>query len=291
MKPLKFDIKSNGKLNEYLLGTPYDKWLDKTVLDNKTLYDKLLNGYDNQDSDWHTLFNNLAYYNCTHEENIFLYEKLIWELIKGKFIYVIINFNTPYFLSQNDLPFDKIDWEYSIEYQVNFDTKDATFLDNGFVKARTGWIKPPTPKWKNSEKDKTALFEIHDFKTFIDVILTIALDDYGSINIFCLEEDRKDDLVSKLRKSKKPKLTEILTEKDLFIALLLGGEVDYYDYILVKSFSDLEPKLTELTKRLNEGGKFYEENVEELNNFKELVELIEKCFGLKISTDNNMYKQ
>lgn len=287
MKTLKFDIKLNEKLNEYHLAAPYDKWLQKTIWNNKKeLYNELLVSYENQQSNWNELFYKLAYYNCTHEENIFIYEKLLWELIKNKKVYVIINFRTASFLNSNDLPFDKIDWEYEIEHQSNIDNTKTIFSDNGFVNAKTSWIKPATPKWNNSEEDKTALFEISDFDTFIKVVFSIVMDECGSINLFCFEENRKNDLVNILNRANRPNLQEILNPKDLFITLFLGEDEGYQDYILIKSFSDLSSKLNDLTNNLNKGGQIYESELEEVNNFEELTELIDKSFGLKINADN-----
>ena len=292
MKTLKFDIKSNDNLNEYHLGATYDKWLEKTIWnDKKVLYNKLLESYDNQQSDWHKLFYNLAYYNCSHEENIFIYEKLIWELINDKKIYAIINFRTASFLSSNDLPFDKIDWEYEIEYQSNIENTETIFSDNGFVKARTGWIKPATPRWNNSEEDKTALFEIDNFETFIKVVFEIIMDECGSINLFCSEENRKSDLVTILNSKDRPNIQQILNPKDIFITMFLGEDEGYQDYILLKSFSDLSLKLTRLTNDLNEGGKIYENGLEGVKDFESLLELIYKSFGLKINTDNTVYSK
>lgn len=288
MKNLKFDIKSKENLHEYHLGASHDKWLEKKIWDNKALYETMLDGYENCESDWHTLFYNLAYYNCTHEENIFIYEKLIWELIKGKNVYTIINFRTTSFLSSNDLPFDKIDWEYEIEYQSNIDNTKTTFSDNGFVKAKTGWIEPATSRWDNSEEHKTALFEIRDFKTFIKVVFAIIMDDCGSINLFCFEENRKNDLVNCLTDTSRPNLHKILSNKDLFITMFLGEDEGYQDYILVKSFSDISSKINRLTNDLNEGGQNYERGLETVRDFEGLLELINKSFGLKINTDNTM---
>ena len=90
---------------------------------------------------------------------------------------------------------------------------------NGFVKAKTGWIKPATSRWDNSEEHKTALFEIRDFKTFIKVVFAIIMDDCGSINLFCFEENRKNDLVNYLTDTNRPNLHNILSNQDLFITM------------------------------------------------------------------------
>jgi hypothetical protein len=282
MRPLKFNISTKDGLNEYHLGATYDKWLEKTIwTDKKELYNTLCDNFENQESQWHKLFYNLAYYNCTHEENIFIYERLIWDLIQNRNVYVIINFRTASFLSYNDFPFDKVNWEYEIECQANLENTETIFSDNGFVKARSSWIKPPTPRWNNEDEDKTAVFKINDFATFIKVVFACIMDDCGSLNFFCIEQDKKEKLISTLQGTDKPILSDILECEDLFITLFLGADEGYQDYLLIKSKTDLTNKLNDIANNINKGGEIYETELESVNTFDQLTSLIDKSFGLK----------
>jgi hypothetical protein len=281
MRQLQFNKKVCGQLNEYHLGATNDKWLEKTIWrDKKEFYQTLFSDYDNQENEFYALFHNLAYYNCTHEENIFIYEKLIWDLIKDHTVFVIINFRAASFLWENDFPFDKIDWEYEIEYQISEDWKEMIFMDNGFVKAKTGWIKPPTPNWNNEEENKTALFQIKNFGQFIRSIHCGIMDDGFSLNFFCLNSDKKETLISSLRANQKPSLENILGANDLFVTLHLGADEGYQDYVLIKSKIDIEKKLSELTNQLNHSGQLYEAGLENIKSFESLVRLIQSSFGL-----------
>jgi hypothetical protein len=283
MRPLKFNISTKDGLNEYHLGATYDKWLEKTIwTDKQEFYKTLFDNYENQESQFHKLFYNFAYYNCTHEENIFIYERLIWDLIQDKTVYVIINFRTASFLNGNDLKFDKVNWEYEIEYQSNIDSTDTIFSDKGFVPAKTGWIKPPTPRWNNEDEDKTAVFEIDNFTTFIKVVFACIMDDCGSLNCFCIGKDKKEELINTLQASDKPILSDILDSEDLFITLFLGADEGYQDYLLIKSKADLTNKLNNITNNINKGGEVYEAELESVNSFEQLTSLIEKSFGLKM---------
>lgn len=284
MRPLKFNISTKDELNEYHLGATYNKWLEKTIWkDKKEFYKTLFDSYENQESQFHKLFYNFAYYNCTHEENIFIYERLIWDLIHDKNVYVIINFRTASFLCGNDLSFDKVNWEYEIEYQLNIDNTETVFRDNGFVPAKTGWIKPQTPRWNNEDEDKTAVFEIDCFATFIKVVFACIMDDCGSLNFFCVNKNRKDKLISTLQAADKPILSDILDSEDLFITLFLGADEGYQDYLLIKSKTDMTNKLNRITSNINKGGEIYEAELESVNSFEQLISLIEKSFGLKMN--------
>ncbi len=283
MRQIQFDIKTKDELNEYHLGAARNKWLDKTIwTDKQDFYQTLFDKYESQESQFHELFYNLAYYNCTHEENIFVYERLIWDLIAGKKIYAIINFRTASFLVANDLPFEKISWEYEIEYLSNIDFTQMVFTDNEFVRAKTGWIQPPTDRWDNNDEDKTALFEVNDFRTFIGVIFSIIMDDCGSINLFCCEKEKKNFLTDILNGDNKPSLEKILDPNDIFITLFLGSDEGYQDYLLIKTKADLTRKLKEISDKLNKAGQIYEDELDHVNSFDNLVRLIEKSFGLKM---------
>jgi len=283
MRPLRFDIKVNEGLNEYHLGATYDKWLEKTIwTGKKEFYNTLCDNFENQKSHWHELFYNLAYHNCTHEENIFIYERLIWDLIQNRNVYVIINFRAALFLSDNDLSFDKVNWEYEIEYQSNLENTETIFSDNGFVQAKTSWIKPPTPRWDNKDESRTAIFKIDSFEIFIKVIFSCIMDDRSSLNFFCIDKSKKGKLIETLQSTDKPVLHDILEKEDLFVTLLLGADEGYQDYILIKSKTDLSDKVNDITLELSEGGEIYEAELESVSSYEQLTRLIEKSFGLKV---------
>jgi len=282
MRPVKFNITTKDGLNEYHLGATCDKWLEKTIwTDKQEFYKTLFDNYEKQESQFHKLFYNFAYYNCTHEENIFIYEKLIWDLIQNKNVYAIINFRTASFLNGNDLPFDKVSWEYEIEYQSNLNNTETIFSDKGFMPAKTGWIKPSTPRWNNEDEDKTAVFKIDTFTTFIKVVFACVMDDCGSTNFFCLEKGKKR-LINALQGIDKPILSDILDYEDIFITLFLGADEGYQDYLLIKSKTDLTSKLNYIADNINKGGEIYESELESINSFEQLTSLIEKSFGLKM---------
>jgi hypothetical protein len=283
MRPLKFKISTKEKLNEYHLEATHKKWLEKTIwTDKQKFYQTLFENYENQESQFHKLFYNLAYYNCTHEENIFIYERLIWDLICNRNVYVIINFRTAMFLNSNDLPFDKVSWEYEIELQSNIQNTETIFSDNGFVPAKTSWIKPPIPNWKNEDEGKTAVFRIDSFQTFIKVIFSCIMDDCGSLNFFCIDKDKKEQFIQTLQSADKPNLVDILDNEDIFITLFLGADDGYQDYVLIKSKLDLIDKLNKIADDINKGGRLYEDKLEKVETFDELTSLIEESFGLKL---------
>jgi hypothetical protein len=282
MRPLKFQhIEKNG-LNEYHLGATYNKWLEKTIwTDKHQFYKTLFVNYEKQESQIDQLFYNLAYYNCTHEENIFIYERLIWDLIQSKNVFAIINFNTGSFLNDNDLPFDKVIWEYEIEYQSSLNHTETIFTDKGFVPAKIGRVKPPTPRWNIEDEDKTAVFKIDNFATFIKIIFACIMDDCGSLNFFCIGKDKKL-LINSLQGTDKPVLYDLLDNDDIFITLFLGADEGYQDYLLIKSKTNLTCKLNRIVENVNNGGELYESELESVNTFEQLTCLIEKSFGLKI---------
>lgn len=283
MRELEFNILTKNEFNEYHLSASSKKWLDKTIwTDKQELYKTLFASYENQQSQFHKLFYNFAYYNCTHEENIFIYERLIWDLVKNLNIYCTVNFRTASFLMSNDLPFDKVSWEYEIEYQANLDYTEVIFQDKGFVPARTSWIKPPTPRWNNDDENKTAVFKIDSFNTFIKAIFSCIMDDFGSLNFYCLKEDNKERLIKTLKSDEEPKLNTILDSDDIFITLFLGADEGFQDYLLIKSKSDIKESIDKITKRVNKGIRIYETELKEIDSFEQLMKLIEKSFELKI---------
>lgn len=282
MKNLQFISKTKDGIKEYHLAATEEKWLEKTIWKNKKeFYQTLVENSYGDETQFQHLLQNFAY-NNTHEENIFIYESLIWDLIKDKKIFIIINFRAASFLMSNDLKYDKVNWEYQIIHQDDLEGNKILFFDNGFIEAETGPIKPPTPRWNNKDEDKTALFEIKDLKTFLRVIASIVMDDFSSINLFCFSENQKEKLISMLTDEDEPNLEDILDDGDLFINLFLGGDEGYKDYILIKSKSNFSEKLNQITNKLNQAGKFYEEELDDIDSFEKLVNLIQNCFRLEI---------
>lgn len=274
MRRLNFNISKNEDFYEYHLSATYNKWLEKTIFtDRVKFYDSLFKYQKNQ---FDKLFYNFAYNNCTHEENIFIYERLIWNLIKDKNIFVIINYNLSSFLKNNNLPFDKICWEYEIENRVSIEWTETIFTDRDFIAARN-------VEWDDEDKNKTAIFEINSFEMFLKIIYVCSKDDCSLLNFFWIDKKiKKDTIIKILQWNKRPKLLDLLENNDLFIALFLGCDDGYQDYILIKSKNEITDSINKLTDNINTAWEKYENKLDSVETFQEYTDLIDVCFWLNI---------
>ena len=193
---------------------------------------------------------------------------------------MIITWATPHFLSYYNVPFSKINWEYDINYclPINEDLNEMEFKDNGFIEARTGWVAPPPPLWNNNENNKTAIFELNDIESFISSIKIGVLDDAFLLNIFAVKSENKEKIITKLQSNEKPILNEIIDKDELLINLFLGTDEGYQDYILIKSKSDIESKISEIVDKMNILAEEYENELENINSTKDFFNLLIEKF-------------
>jgi len=283
MRPINFKEIQVNDLWVYELIATQNKWFDRTLWSNNTkLYKKLLEDYEINSSGFDYLFDNLSYNNSTHEENIFIYEKIIWSLLSDKDVYIIIRFKADSFLNMYNLPFEYIKWEYNVKSILNKSSSLPEILDLEFQPAITGKISSISTFSSSENSNKTPLFRIGSFVDFVNILKCGIGDDNYSINIFGIESDDSSKLSNILNSNKKPNLDEILGKDGIFINLNLGSDEGYIDHLIIKSKIKLLNQISVLTKIINFGINNYENEIENIASFKDLVQLIDECFELKI---------
>ena len=271
MNPIKFETYKNGDIFEYHF-YPKDEELiigqDEYFSNNEKLWkdwcdrDGLPKSYEKFN------ISNLA-----TGENVLLYMVLIWELSKGMKLQGIGIWETD--LIQNALKQIPIlvNWEFKLEHEYvikgNYQRKVI-----GFEKAESPVITQYNKPVNKIPTDKTGLFELSIFKDLVD-FLKPGFGDVNNLSNFFISEN-PNSISSHLQSSDKPNLKSLLTAKDIFIGLLIGEDMGYYDYLLIKSKSNITEDLEQVANKINGFAKDYVESIPTVNNSAEMIELIEE---------------
>lgn len=179
-------------------------------------------------------------------EELALYLGLVWRLSHGLCRYGIPCFFRDDAAKKLRKPYDRVKWEYDTEAEVtqeNWRRPENFVQDHGFVRAQSQASYPdPTPA-EEAHRYEAGLFAIDAFASFADMQKVTLYDARSQVNIFCLSEQRKDDLLMALRADTRPTMQDILKTGELFIDLLVGMDMGFFDAITVKSVVDITPRL------------------------------------------------
>src|SRR5690606_17777468 len=133
--------------------------------------------------------------------------------------------------------------------------------DNGFVQGRSCIPSRPEPtEWQKNHKHLAGLFKIDKYQDIIGLELATFGDATSEITFFGLHSD-KSKLVEQLSASEKPTLNHILNDHGIFIDLVIGEDMGYYNCITIKTKNDITTTLNVLTNDLNNKGLDYENNL------------------------------
>jgi len=270
MNPIKFETYKNGDVFEYHF-YPKDEELiigrDEHFSNNERLW-----------KDWcdrEGLPKSYEKYNISNfatGENVLLYMTLIWELSKGMKLQGIGIWETDLIQQTLEQTPSLVNWEFKLEHEFvikdNYQRKVV-----GFEKAESPVITQYNKPVNKTPTDKTGLFELSTFKELVD-FLKPGFGDATNLSNFFISEN-PNSIINHLQGSDKPNLQELLATKDIFVGLLIGEDMGYYDYLLISTKSDITEKLERIADKINGFAKDYIDNIRTVNDSDEMIELIE----------------
>jgi hypothetical protein len=197
-------------------------------------------------------------------ENRAICLNLIWNVTNKHHLFGSARWETEEVIQFLNMNYGLIDWEYKIENQYTDMRVGHSIQNLGFEPAKyPKWIvignAGPFPR---IPKNKSGLFDLKNFQNLVDLQKPGLVDFSYLINIYALNNTTKTELLKFLRQKKKPKLSDLLEPNEIFIALDVGNDMGYYDYLLIISPYDIEDKLKRLAKKYEKFAAYYEESVE-----------------------------
>ena len=270
MNPIKFETYKNEDLFEYHF-YPKDEELiigrDEHFSNNERLW-----------KDWcdqEGLPKSYEKYNISNfatGENVLLYMTLIWELSKGMKLQGIGIWETDLIQQTLEQTPSLVNWEFKLEHEFvikdNYQRKVV-----GFEKAESPVITQYSKPVNKTPTDKTGLFELSTFKELVD-FLKPGFGDATNLSNFFISEN-PNSIISHLQGSDKPNLQDLLATKDIFVGLLIGEDMGYYDYLLISTKSDITEELERIADKINGFAKDYIDNIRTVNDSDKMIELIE----------------
>ena len=237
------------------------------LFENEPYEDKLKNPYYN-----FGINNNLT------EDNI-IFSTFIWQILKDKKSFGIPCYYRDEAKAILKKDFDFIAWEYDLEYD-ECEIHMAEPKDNGFVKGRSCIpIRPEPSEWQKKHKDLAGLFQVESYSDVIGLELATFGDATSEISFFGLNTNDKNFLIQKLSTTKRPDLTDILEQEDIFIDLLIGQDMGYWTCLSVYSKTDISSLIKNITTDIYNKCKLYEENIDGIKTIDEFINEMKKING------------
>ena len=271
MNPIKFETYKNRDVFEYHFYPKNEELIigrDEHFSNNERLW-----------KDWCDLeglpksYEKYNISNFATGENVLLYMTLIWELSKGMKLQGIGIWETDSIQQTLEQKPSLVNWEFKLEHEFvikdNYQRKVV-----GFEKAESPVITQYNKPVNKTPTDKTGLFELSTFKELVD-FLKPGFGDATNLSNFFISEN-PHSIVSHLQGSDKPNLHTLLDTKDIFVGLLIGEDMGYYDYLLIATKSDITEELERIADKINGFAKDYIDNIRTVNDSDEMIELIEE---------------
>jgi hypothetical protein len=198
---------------------------------------------------------------------------LIWELSKGMKLQGIGIWETDLIQKTLERTPSLVNWEFKFEHEFvikdNYQRKVV-----GFEKAESPVITQYNKPVNKTPTDKTGLFELNTFKELVD-FLKPGFSDATNLSNFFISEN-PNSIINHLQVSEKPNLQTLLDTKDIFVGLLIGEDMGYYDYLLIATKSDITEELNRIADKINGFAKEYIDDIRTVDDSDEMIELIEE---------------
>ena len=270
MNQIKFDTYKKEGVFEYHFFPKDDESIimpDERFSNNKKLWNKWCE-IEGVPKSWEK-------FNITNNgpgENTFLYMLLIWEFALNKHVLASCLWETDT-IEQVLIQKPKyINWEYKLEHE--YVIKENYVRQNlGFEKAESPIIYQQDKPINRTPLDKIGLFRIDTFKELAD-LLKVGFSDSTNMSNFYLTEN-PNSIIEILTSKKKPKLDKLLCNSDIFIGLLMGEDLGYYDYVFLASKLDLSNFLNATLDKINRFTKDYVKYIKKVDTVEEMLKLID----------------
>lgn len=186
-----------------------------------------------------------------HRANIAVYLGFAWSLLQSLDCFVIPNYYRDDAAKDTNLTYESVDWEYKINphWNDNISIDEHEVIDNSWFNTQPYILVQPIVAGWQSTKNRAGLFHARSFMEFANLHFSTTNDAFSEISIFCLKPNRLYELAAFLRSSTTPDLIKFLAKDELFVHILLGIDMGYYDCILVKSGLDISTKVNSLAKQ------------------------------------------
>jgi len=274
MNPIKFETYKNREVFEYHF-YPKDEELiigkDEHFSNNEQLWKDWCDREGLPES-----YEKFNISNFATGENVLLYMLLIWELREGENLLGVGVWETDLIQQYLDQNPDLVNWEYKLEHEYVIIDK-YTRRNIGFDKAESPVITQYNKPVNKTPTNKTGLFKIKSFRELTDFLKPGFGDAFNLSNFYITVN--YELLIDKLQSKDKPSLESLLGSQDIFIGLLIGEDMGYYDYLLISSKFDLTEKLKSIANKLNDFAREYISRIKTVETADEMIELIEN--GLK----------
>lgn len=208
--------------------------------------------------------------NNNNMEEMAVYLGFVWQLCEEKPCYAIPNYYRDLAKQLTSLDFDFVKWEYEIEAE-----EPGLAVDKGFIRARACTHLPPSD-WESRHNDEAGLFQINSFEQLVSLQCATLGDASSEISLFCISSERKTTLVHFLNSDPCPRLTDLLKPGELFVDIGVGVDRGYYDFIKIKSVTDIKNRLHNLVRQYKRAIADYEGNISNLKTMEDALQAIAK---------------
>jgi hypothetical protein len=270
MNPIKFETYKNGEVFEYHF-YPKDEELiigkEEHFSNNERLWKDWCDREGLPES-----YEKFNISNFATGENALLYMLLIWELREGENLLGVGVWETDLIQQYLDQNPDLVNWEYKLEHEYVIIDK-YTRRNIGFEKAESPVITQYNKPVNKTPTNKTGLFKINSFRQLSDFLKPGFGGAFNLSNFYVT--DNPELLTNKLESENKPCLESLLSSQDIFIGLLIGEDMGYYDYLLISSKFDLTERLNAISNKLNDFAREYISKIKTAKTADEMIELIE----------------
>ena len=153
----------------------------------------------------------------------------------------------------------------------------------GFTPARSSvQIDPPPTDAQRKMEDRTRLFQLSKFSD-LKLLLHSAFcfDAAGQVSLYGTSQAGRERIAGCLSSPEQPSMSELLQADDVFVAVGIGVDRGYNDFIIVASRQALEPVLEPLRAEVEEAIAVYERGINESVSPADALRMMETLAGIK----------
>lgn len=213
-----------------------------------------------------------------HRSNIAVYLGFAWSLLQELDCFVIPNYYRDDAVKDTGLTYESVDWEYKIDPDWNdsISIDEHEVINNSWFNTQPYTSKQPIVAGWQSTPNRAGFFHVSSFMEFANLHCSTTNDAFSEISMFCLKPNRSHELAAFLRSSTTPDLIKFLAKDELFVHILLGIDMGYYDCILVKSGLDISNKVFSLAKQYELAVSEYENDSMQFKTLEQAILRLDK---------------
>lgn len=210
------------------------------------------------------------------EEGV-VYLGLCWRIVQEQHLecYAIPSYHRDEAALLLKKPFDFVSWEYRVKAEDPHQIEDQ-----GFIPARSRvYVSTPPPHWQYHQQ--AGLFKIETFSDLVALQKATLSDATSEITLFCVPPDRKQALVAFLNTTSRPEVAQFLASGEVFIDLLIGIDMYYYDSLLLKTLADTSVYVDALAQEYNQAIAHFEACVDTIQDMETYLQVLSRLAQAK----------